>query len=198
MELPAVAFPHQMDFTHLKLVHSYGRLRSDLLHRVNISDGMLATAHDVPARAPIEFLRVPEPPLPRGSAAWDHSVRVVMLRRSGEIANENTGALEPWFVAVDVCRALNIQVRKNGAVNAGNATRALNEDEVTLQKMVGFRGPAAQVISESGLYKLVMRAHRSNPEAKAFQDWVTQDVLPAILAAPPLARTAAMSWVRRR
>jgi prophage antirepressor-like protein len=34
------------------------------------------------------------------------------------------------------------------------------------------------VISESGLYKLVMRSNK--PEARKFQDWVTRDVLPAI------------------
>ena len=34
------------------------------------------------------------------------------------------------------------------------------------------------MVNESGLYKLVMRSDK--PEAKAFQDWVTRDVLPAI------------------
>lgn len=34
------------------------------------------------------------------------------------------------------------------------------------------------VISESGLYKMVMRSNK--PEARLFQDWVTQVVLPAI------------------
>lgn len=36
----------------------------------------------------------------------------------------------------------------------------------------------AYVISESGLYKLVMR--RDKPVAKPFQDWVTKEVLPAV------------------
>jgi prophage antirepressor-like protein len=35
-----------------------------------------------------------------------------------------------------------------------------------------------RVLSESGLYKLLMRSYK--PEAHAFQDWVTRDVLPAI------------------
>jgi len=34
------------------------------------------------------------------------------------------------------------------------------------------------VLSESGLYKLIMRSDK--PEAKPFQDWVTREVLPAI------------------
>lgn len=34
------------------------------------------------------------------------------------------------------------------------------------------------LISESGLYKLILRSEK--PNAKPFQDWVTRDVLPAI------------------
>jgi prophage antirepressor-like protein len=44
-----------------------------------------------------------------------------------------------------------------------------------------FRGrgaPSTNVISESGLSKLIMRSDK--PEAVAFQDWVTREVLPAI------------------
>ena len=37
---------------------------------------------------------------------------------------------------------------------------------------------AITLISESGLYKLVMRSDK--PEARQFQDWVTGVVLPAI------------------
>jgi prophage antirepressor-like protein len=33
-------------------------------------------------------------------------------------------------------------------------------------------------VSESGMYKLLLRSDK--PEAKAFQDWVTREVLPAI------------------
>lgn len=36
------------------------------------------------------------------------------------------------------------------------------------------------LISESGLYKLIMRAQRINPAVVEFQDWVTKVVLPAI------------------
>ena len=45
------------------------------------------------------------------------------------------------------------------------------------------------MVSESGLYKLVMRSDK--PEAREFQHWVTSVVLPAI------RRTAGTSWVRR-
>jgi len=44
--------------------------------------------------------------------------------------------------------------------------------------LFGPRCPSLGLISESGLYKLVMRSDK--PEAREFQDWVTRVVLPAI------------------
>ncbi len=41
--------------------------------------------------------------------------------------------------------------------------------------------PSTTLITESGLYKLIMRANPNrNPVVKEFQDWVTKVVLPAI------------------
>ena len=42
------------------------------------------------------------------------------------------------------------------------------------------KGGKATLISESGLYKLIMRSNK--PAAKEFQDWVTKEVLPSINA----------------
>jgi len=80
----------------------------------------------------------------------------------------------PWFVAADVCRVLKLS-------NTTEALRRLDAPErTTLNRTeVGMgNGAAVNFISESGLYKLVMRSDK--PEAKAFQDWVTKVVLPAI------------------
>lgn len=85
----------------------------------------------------------------------------------------------PWFVASDVCEAL-------GLTANWNTFRHLHEDErLSLEKRacpdhVLFPGRTARIltISESGLYKLIMRSDK--PEARRFQDWVTRDVLPAI------------------
>ncbi len=77
---------------------------------------------------------------------------------------------EPWFVANDVCRVLGIE-------NVGSAYVRLDRDEVSNVRRadVGMTpGRAAVIISESGLYKLVLRSDK--PEAKAFQDWVTRTV----------------------
>ncbi|WP_319567417.1 BRO-N domain-containing protein [Cohaesibacter marisflavi] len=91
---------------------------------------------------------------------------------------------EPWFVAADVLKTFGMYMKADGSVNTGNAIRCLDEDEHTLHQIKGnSRGGGtrrfkALVISESGLYKLVMRSDK--PEAKKFQDWVTRDVLPTI------------------
>nr|WP_321483927.1 BRO family protein [uncultured Cohaesibacter sp.] len=89
---------------------------------------------------------------------------------------------EPWFVAADVCRELGLA---GAGHQTGNHTKHLNKDEkqtirnpVTHKPGMGQQAPRFSIISESGLYKLVMRSDK--PQAKKFQDWVTRDVLPTI------------------
>lgn len=79
---------------------------------------------------------------------------------------------EPWFIAADVCRALDV---KNGR----DAVSRLDDDEkgVALTDTLGGRQEMAAV-SEAGLYALVLSSRK--PEAKAFKRWVTHDVLPSI------------------
>lgn len=92
-----------------------------------------------------------------------HAVRVVM--RDGE----------PWFVAIDVCRALDL----------GNITMALDRvdsDEKTFSSNEGIHvgpgNPNVALINEPGLYSLVLGSRK--PEAKPFKRWVTHEVLPSI------------------
>ena len=50
--------------------------------------------------------------------------------------------------------------------------KKLNDDEKGVKRIATLGGPQnTSIISESGLYKLVMRSDK--PEARAFQDWVT-------------------------
>ena len=78
----------------------------------------------------------------------------------------------PWFVAKDVCLIL-------GFRDAFNGTRYLDEEEkATLIQSTPGGDQEVTIISESGLYSLVLRSRK--PEAKAFKKWVTRDVLPAI------------------
>lgn len=79
---------------------------------------------------------------------------------------------EPWFVAADVCRALDL----------GNPTRALDRldnDERTLISIKGAsNGKPVNGVNEPGLYSLVLGSRK--PEAKAFKRWITHEVLPTI------------------
>ena len=80
---------------------------------------------------------------------------------------------EPSFVAKDVCNAL-------GLSNVGQALASLDEDEKSSITIAdGTPGnPNKATVTEPGFYKLVMRSRK--PEAKAFQRWVTHEVLPAL------------------
>ena len=43
-----------------------------------------------------------------------------------------------------------------------------------------FRARSGRItlVNESGFYRCTLRAQSSRPNAKAFQDWVTKEVLP--------------------
>lgn len=77
---------------------------------------------------------------------------------------------EPSFVAKDVLAVLDLD---------RTATRKLDDDEKGVDS-IHTPGGDQQVttVTEPGLYKLVMRSRK--PEAKAFQRWVTHEVLPAL------------------
>lgn len=79
---------------------------------------------------------------------------------------------QPWFVAMGVTNVLGITEKSRGY-----AVARLAYDERSLYRIQkGQR--SVSIISESGLYKLIMRSDK--PEAREFQDWVTREALPAI------------------
>jgi len=84
---------------------------------------------------------------------------------------------EFWFVAKDVCDALEL-------TNPTEAIKSLDDDEKnTLRISEGNQNqrgnPNFNVISESGLYALIMRSNK--PAAKRFSKWVRKEVLPTLL-----------------
>lgn len=80
---------------------------------------------------------------------------------------------EPWFVAKDVLVALGYP-----RGSQGYQLRHLGNDEKDALKIKATVRPLI-CISESGLYRLIMRSDK--PQARAFQDWVTKVVLPSDL-----------------
>lgn len=80
---------------------------------------------------------------------------------------------EPWFVAKDICDVLEI---------TWSGSKTLARIPERHKGVVNFTTPGGEqsplCVSESGLYRLIMRS--SKAEAEAFQDWVTDEVLPSI------------------
>ena len=79
---------------------------------------------------------------------------------------------EPWFVAADVCRVLDIK-------NNRDAIAKLDKDEkdVALTDTLGGQQQMV-IVNEAGLYGLVLGSRK--PEAKEFKRWITHDVIPSI------------------
>ncbi|RAX14198.1 hypothetical protein CKY02_02680 [Photorhabdus bodei] len=81
---------------------------------------------------------------------------------------------EPWFVAHDVCSALEIQ-------NITQAIERLDDDERSVFN-IGHQDDI-NVVSESGMYTLVLRCRDAIKQGSVphqFRKWVTGEVLPAI------------------
>ena len=84
---------------------------------------------------------------------------------------------EPWFVAVDVCKALDIS-------HTPTAVSRLDDDEkatvvLTDSGADGHMIPhKTTLINEFGLYNLILGSRK--PEAKQFKRWITHEVIPAI------------------
>ena len=86
----------------------------------------------------------------------------------------------PWFVAADTHRVLGLAPHNGSYMHH---LGRLGPDELSSMsdlevKAAGKGMASARLVSESGLYKLVMRSDK--PGAREFQEWVTRHVLPAI------------------
>lgn len=77
-----------------------------------------------------------------------------------------------WFVAKDICSALNVSDSSQALARLDNDERGWYEVPTPggRQEMI--------IINESGLYSLILSSRK--PEAKVFKKWVTSEVLPAI------------------
>ena len=97
-----------------------------------------------------------------------NNMQIYQSEKFGEIRTLNLNG-EPWFVAVDVCIALDLS-------NPTIAVSRLDEDE-RAKFNLGRQGDAT-IVNEPGLYTLILGSRK--PEAKAFKRWITHEVIPAI------------------
>lgn len=95
-------------------------------------------------------------------------IQIFKNEQFGEVRTiEKNG--EPWFVAADVCKVLDLS-------NPTIAASRLDEDE-RAKLNLGRQGETT-IVSEAGLYTLVLGSRK--PEAKAFKRWITHEVIPTI------------------
>ena len=88
---------------------------------------------------------------------------------------------KPWFVAADVCRALELK-------NPSDILKRLNDDEkskipesrVVVDPIlnIGSEKREINIVNEPGLYRLIFSSRKK--EAIEFQNWVYHEVLPSI------------------
>lgn len=79
---------------------------------------------------------------------------------------------EPWFVAADVCKALEIE-------KTDRALSRLDDDEKGAHSVSTLGGKQkVAIVNEPGLYSLVLGSRK--PEAKAFKRWISHEVIPSI------------------
>lgn len=98
----------------------------------------------------------------------ENNIQVFNNEEFGEVRTVMVSG-EPWFVVVDVCKALELS-------NPTVAVSRLDEDERSKFNL-GRQGEGT-IVNEAGLYSLILGSRK--PEAKAFKRWITHDVIPAI------------------
>lgn len=101
-----------------------------------------------------------------------NDIQVFKNDQFGQVRAARGKSGEPVFVAKDICAILDLG-------NPRSSIALLDDDEKGVHS-VDTPGGKQQMttVTEPGFYKLVMRSRK--PEAKAFQRWVTHDVLPAL------------------
>lgn len=83
----------------------------------------------------------------------------------------------PWFVAADVCKVLEIgnvsqaMTRLDDDEKADIATNSTSSNGVTQKRNM-------TIINESGLYSLILASRK--PSANRFKKWITSEILPSL------------------
>ncbi|MER7765919.1 Bro-N domain-containing protein [Kitasatospora sp. NPDC096140] len=120
--------------------------------------------------------------------------RMVLVRSSFPVTGQPIRVVmidgEPWFATADVCRVMG---RRNPATAVyglePHQHRTVDLRSVTAQQMEGYDDSAGQkpyrrgnpllgLVSEAGLYSLLMRSDKKS--ARPFRAWVTEELLPSV------------------
>ena len=140
-------------------------------------------------------------PTPDGRTPWENidleTVDTTQFNFDGALIRMIVIRGVPWFLAADVCRALQIAHSKGSYASAlrklcDHEKRQINRAQFFSKHPSNFdrvdvdgNSPIVWLISESGLYFLAMRSQGATKEgtvAFRFRVWITEEVLPAIRA----------------
>ncbi|MFE7562648.1 Bro-N domain-containing protein [Kitasatospora sp. NPDC057500] len=124
----------------------------------------------------------------------DDEQAMVLVRSSFPVTGQPIRVVmidgEPWFVTADVCTVLGrINPSRVRHIVGLEHARVVNSRAINLtfgkvnhvsagEKPYGRGNPMLNVISEAGLYRLIMRSNK--PNAQPFQQWVSQKLLPSV------------------
>lgn len=99
----------------------------------------------------------------------------LQIFRNQEFGEMRTAKINdvPYICLADVCKILEIK-------NISDCKDRLNKGGVVINEVIDKLGRKQQAtfINESNLYKVIFQSRK--PEAEAFTDWVTNEVLPSI------------------
>lgn len=101
-----------------------------------------------------------------------NSIQLFQKENIGQIRTITING-EIYLCLKDVCKILKL-------TNSRKVTSRLNKDGVTISYIIDSLGRKQQAtfINESNLYKVIFQSRK--PEAEAFTEWVTSEVLPSI------------------
>lgn len=101
------------------------------------------------------------------------SIQIFKSPQFGDIRTAISPAGEPLFCLADICKALDLG-------NPSQTKQRLQKGGVSTNEVIDAKGrvQSALFINEPNLYKCIFQSRKK--EAEAFQEWVCDEVLPAI------------------
>lgn len=93
---------------------------------------------------------------------------------------------EPWFVLVDLCRALDVG-------NPSMTAQRITAESLSTTEVLDSRGVShpTNIVDEPGMYEVVFLSRK--PEAALFRRWITNEVLPSIRKTGSYSTTPALT-----
>ncbi|MFD1806175.1 P22AR C-terminal domain-containing protein [Pasteurella oralis] len=90
---------------------------------------------------------------------------------------------EPWFIAKDICKSLNIANVSDALLKLDGDEKMILDNTLGLTESIARQVQEVNLVSESGMYTLILRCRNAVKKGSVphrFRKWVTAEVLPQI------------------